>query len=100
MTILRTQKDGKQTFAVEGRIDTTTAPQLQEILIPAFDEAKEIRLDLSKLDYVSSAGLRVFLLGQKAAKAKGASMTLCGVSEEIMEVLKMTGFSDILTIVN
>ena len=99
MTINETMENGKLTIALEGRLDTTTATQLQEVLIPAFDEAKEINLNFAKLAYVSSAGLRVLLMGQKTAKVKCAVMTVSNVSEEIMEVLDMTGFSDMLTIV-
>ena len=99
MIINKTQENGKLTLSLEGRLDTTTAPKLQETLIPAFDEAKEIMLDFTKLAYVSSAGLRVLLMGQKTAKAKDASMTVSNISDEIMEVLEMTGFSDMLTIV-
>ena len=99
MTITKTQENGKLILALEGRLDTITAPQLESLLIPAFDEVKEVRLDLSKIDYISSAGLCVLFTGQKTAKAKGVSMTLSGVSHEIMEVFQMTGFVDILTIV-
>ena len=99
MNIIKSQENGKLAIALEGRLDTTTAPQLEAILAPAFDEAGEILLDFAKLEYVSSAGLRVLLIGQKTAKAKGASMTVSNVSEEIMEVLDMTGFTDMLTIV-
>jgi len=99
MTISKTQDNGKVTFTLNGRLDTTTAPNLQNVLIPAFDEAKEIKLDFSQLDYVSSAGLRVLLMGQKTAKIKSVPMTLCDVSEDILEVLEMTGFSDMLTII-
>jgi len=98
MTINKTREHGKLILALDGRLDTTTAPQLQDALIPAFDGEKEIILDFAKLTYVSSAGLRVLLMGQKTAKAKGASMTLTGVSDEIMEVFDMTGFSGMLTI--
>jgi anti-anti-sigma factor len=98
MTINKTQENGKITLALNGRLDTTTAPQLQDVLIPAFDEAKEITLDFSPLVYVSSAGLRVLLMGQKTAKAKGGTLTVCNVSDEIMEVFEMTGFADMLTI--
>ena len=98
MTINKTQDGGKLTLALEGKLDTTTAPKLQEVLIPAFDEVKEIRLDFSALAYVSSAGLRVLLMGEKTAKAKGGSLTLTGVSPEIMEVFEMTHFADILNI--
>jgi len=99
VTIDKKMNDGKLTITLDGRLDTTTSPRLQDVLIPAFDEAPHIELDFEKLAYVSSAGLRVLLMGQKAAKAKNASMALANVSEEIMEVLDMTGFSDMLTIV-
>ena len=98
MNISKTLENGKITFALEGRLDSTTSPQLQEVLIPAFDEIKEVELDFTQLAYVSSAGLRVLLLGLKTAKAKSASMTVSNVSQEIMEVLEMTGFVDMLTI--
>lgn len=98
MTITKNNDDGNTVFLLEGRLDTTTAPQLQEILIPEFDNSKSIKLDFNSLAYVSSAGLRVLLMGQKAATAKGGSMTITGVSEEIMEVFEMTGFSSILNI--
>jgi len=99
MTTNKTQTAEKTTLALSGRLDTTTAPKLQETLIPEFDGAKHVELDFTELAYVSSAGLRVLLMGEKAAKAASASMTLTGVSEEIMEVFEMTGFADMLTIV-
>ena len=99
MTIKKTQGNGKFNFTLEGRLDTTTAPQLQDVLIPAFNEAQEINLDFSALAYVSSAGLCVLLMGQKTAQAKGTAMTISGVSDEIMQVFEMTGFADILTII-
>ena len=98
MTINKTQEKGKLILAIEGRLDTTTAPRLQDVLIPAFDEAKQIELDFTQLSYVSSAGLRTLLIGQKTARSKEASMTLRGVSEEIRQIFEMTGFDDMLTI--
>jgi anti-anti-sigma factor len=98
MTITKTRESESLIFALEGRLDTATAPQLQETLLPAFEDAATITLDFSGVAYVSSAGLRVLLLGAKAAKAKDAAMLLTGVSEEVMEVLEMTGFTDILNI--
>jgi len=99
MTIAKTQENGKLTLAPEGRLDTTTAPLLEEALIPAFGQANAIHLDFSKVEYMSSAGLRVLLLGQKTAKEKGASMTISGISGEIMDVLEKTGFVSMLSIV-
>ena len=98
MNINKTQNGDKTILILSGRLDTTTAPKLQEVLIPEFDNAKQVELDFSELAYVSSAGLRVLLMGEKAAKVKGASMTLVNVSAEIMEVFEMTGFADILTV--
>ena len=100
MTIDKTLENGKLILAIEGRLDTITAPRLQDVLIPSIDEAGQIELDLSKLSYLSSAGLRVLLMGQKTAEAKGASMILSGVSEEAMEVLEITGFVNMLSIKN
>jgi anti-anti-sigma factor len=99
MVINKTQADGKVTFNLEGRLDTTTAPMLQETLIPAFDEVKQIVLNFANLTYVSSAGLRVLLLGEKTAKSKGGIMTLINVSQDIKEIFEMTGFSGILKII-
>lgn len=99
MTIHKTDRGGTLVLALEGRLDATAAPQLQDELIPAFDSASAVELDFEKLVYVSSAGLRILLMGQKAANEKNATMTLHGVREEIMEIFEMTGFVDILTIV-
>ena len=99
MTINKIEENDKITLVLEGRLDTNTAPLLQNALVSAFDEVRQVMLDFSQLVYVSSAGLRVLLMGQKTAMSKKASMTLSNVSEEIMEVFEMTGFSDMLTIV-
>ena len=99
MTIGKTIENGKLTLALEGKLSVSTAPQLQEMLIPVFDEAKEVVLDFTKLAYVSSAGLRVLLIGYETAQAKGAKMTVSGVSDEIMDTLEITGFTNFLTIV-
>jgi len=98
MRIIKTIENGKLTLSLEGRLDTVTSSQLENLLIRAFDEAKEVMLDFKLLTYTSSAGLRVLLMGQKTAKAKNASMTLLNVSGEIMEVFDITGFTEILTI--
>ena len=98
MTIGKKQENGKIIFSLDGRLDTVTSPQLQSALIPVFDETAYVELDFTKLAYISSAGLRVLLIGQKTAKANNALMTVSNVSEEIMEVFTMTGFSDVLII--
>ena len=96
MNIQRMQNGDKTELVLSGRLDTTTAPQLQESLISEFNTAKSVTLDFAGLAYVSSAGLRVLLMGEKAAKAKGSKQTLVNVSAEIMEVFEMTGFSNVL----
>lgn len=98
MDIQKIQNGDNVVFALAGRLDTSTAPQLQESLIPEFDTTKNITLDFAELAYVSSAGLRVLLMGEKTAKAKGGKQTLVNVSPEIMEVFEMTGFSGVLHI--
>ena len=98
MNIARMSDGGELVFGLEGRLDTTTAPELQEVLIPAFGEPRAVVLDFSEVEYVSSAGLRVLLMAEKEAGAKGSSMTLKCVSEDVMEVFEMTGFSNMLTI--
>jgi anti-anti-sigma factor len=67
--------------------------------MPEFDNTKHVELDFAELVYVSSAGLRVLLMGEKTSKTKGAKMTIANVSADIMEVFDMTGFADILTII-
>lgn len=99
MTINKKVAGDKTVFELEGRLDTTTAPELQETLIPEFETAKAVELNFASLAYVSSAGLRVLLMGEKTSKAKGATLTITNVSSEIMEVFDMTGFSTILKIV-
>ncbi|MDO4845034.1 MAG: STAS domain-containing protein [Oscillospiraceae bacterium] len=95
----QSQQDGKAAFALEGRLDTATAPDLEQAIKAALDNVSELTLDLQKLDYISSAGLRVLLAAQKAMNSKQGKMELTHVGEAIMEIFEVTGFSDILTIV-
>ena len=80
-----------------GRLDTTTAPALDKTINEDITGTKNLVLDLKELEYISSAGLRVLLTAQKKMKNSG-SMKLIGVCDDVMEVLEMTGFADILTI--
>ena len=98
MTINKQQNGDALLITVKGRLDSVTAPQLQAALIPEFGNVKLVRLDFCGLEYVSSAGLRVLLHGQKTAKTKGSSMVLKNVSPEILEIFEMTGFSDFLKV--
>ena len=85
------------TVTVEGRLDTTTAPELETYLKSAMGDCDKLVLDFSGLDYISSAGLRVLLTAHKAMMSKGG-MTVTGVNAIVSEIFEVTGFSDILNI--
>ena len=85
------------TIEIVGRLDTTTAPELDKTINEDIADVKNLVLDLKALEYISSAGLRVLLGTQKKMKKIG-TMKLVNVREEVMEVFEMTGFADILTI--
>ena len=83
--------------ALEGRLDTTTAPELEQSLKESLDAATELTLDFAGLDYISSAGLRVLLSAHKSMSRKGG-MKVVNVNEVVSEVFDVTGFADILNI--
>ena len=97
MTIEKKINNDAVTLIVSGRLDTQTAPELEKELDAVLPDAKDLTFDMTNLEYVSSAGLRVILKAQKAMNAQG-SMKLTGVNDSIMEVFDITGFLDILTI--
>ena len=97
MTIEKKINGEAVTLMVSGRLDTQTAPELENELDSILSGLKELVFDMTNLEYVSSAGLRVILKAQKAMNAQG-SMKLTGVNDSIMEVFDITGFLDILTI--
>ena len=97
MTIEKKINGEAVTLIVLGRLDTQTAPELENELDAVLAGLKELTFDMTNLEYVSSAGLRVILKAQKAMNAQG-SMKLTGVNDSIMEVFDITGFLDILTI--
>ena len=97
MEIIKTKDGANLTLAVEGRLDTTTAPQLEEVVKTELEGITELKFDLAKLEYISSAGLRVLLAAQKIMNKQG-TMIINNANEEIMEVFEITGFADILTI--
>jgi len=98
MEITETREENTIILSVEGRVDTVGAPQLQKAILLAFQKCGTVALDLEKTQYVSSAGLRAFLLGQKTAASKGGFMKLLHVNQVVQDILDVTGFSDILTI--
>lgn len=85
------------TIGVIGRMDTVAAPKLEEAIRENIEGVTLLTLDLSEMTYTSSAGLRVLLVAHKLMSSQG-SMTVTGVNESVMEVLEITGFSDILNI--
>ena len=85
------------TVILEGRLDTTTAPDLERELKDSLDDVTELIMDFEKLEYISSAGLRVLLSAQKIMSRQG-EMKLIHVSDTIMDIFEVTGFADILTI--
>ena len=94
---LKIEKKNAETLALEGRLDTLTAPELEAEISAMFPTVQTLTLDMEKLDYISSAGLRVILKTQKALEKK-AGLKLIHVSDEVREVFEITGFSDFLTI--
>ncbi|MGN1103945.1 MAG: STAS domain-containing protein [Candidatus Coproplasma sp.] len=97
MTIEKKIDDQNVTLVIAGRLDTTTAPELEKQLESVFDNVKNLTFDMTELEYISSAGLRILLKAQKVMNTCG-SMKLVGVNENIMEIFDITGFLDILTI--
>ncbi len=97
MTIEIKKNAKETTIAVVGRLDTITAPVLEKTIGENISGTESLILDFKGLEYISSAGLRVLLGAQKKMKNIG-TMKLTGVCEDVMEVLEMTGFADILTI--
>ena len=97
MTINKTLNGDALTIALEGRLDTTTAPDLEREIKNSLEGVNALTLDLEKLEYISSAGLRVLLSAHKAMSKLGG-MKVIHVSEIVAEVFEVTGFVDILTI--
>lgn len=90
--------DGNAVVKMDGRLDTMTAPAFQNVLVQAIRDYDGVALDFSMVAYVSSAGLRTLLIGQKMANAANKKMKLTKVPQGVKEVLKMTGFINILTV--
>ncbi len=97
MTIEKTANGAVLTLKVIGRLDTTTAPQLEATVRESIAGVSELIIDFSELDYISSAGLRVLLSTQKEMNKQG-SMKVTNVNDMVMEVFEITGFVDVLTI--
>lgn len=97
MTINKTSNGSTLTLAVEGRLETTTAPELEAVVKNELENVTELIFDFINLDYISSAGLRVLLTAQKTMNAQG-TMKIVNANEIVCEIFEVTGFSNILTI--
>ncbi len=97
LNIEKTNNGGALVVSLDGRLDTITAPQLEQELGASLEGVTALTFDMEKLDYISSAGLRVLLSAQKRMNSQG-SMKVTHVCETVMEIFEVTGFTDILTI--
>ncbi len=97
MNIAKKLEDKKLTISIDGRLDTSTAPELDEELKASLDGVEELVMDFSGMEYISSAGLRVLLSAQKVMNAQG-ELIVTGANDTVMEIFDITGFTDILTI--
>ena len=97
MNITKTREEGKLTVKLEGRLDTSTAPELERELGEALDNVTDLTLDFAELAYISSAGLRVLLTTQKRMNKQG-NMVIQNANDDVKEVFEVTGFIDILTV--
>ncbi|MBO5935600.1 MAG: STAS domain-containing protein [Clostridia bacterium] len=97
MNISIVRENDATVLKIEGRLDTTTAPELEKTINGEGDALKNLVLDFGGVDYISSAGLRVILTAQKKMNIQG-SMELVNVSEAVMDIFEMTGFAEILVI--
>lgn len=97
LDLTKEQSNDALTIFLKGRLDTTTAPELERFLTKELEDTANLELDMKDLEYISSAGLRVLLGAQKFMNKKG-TMRLLHVQENVMEIFEITGFIDILTI--
>lgn len=100
MNIIEKRIEDKIILEIEGRIDTNSSTQLQAKILQAFQKGRHLELDFAKTVYITSAGLRALLIGQKTANSKGGSMKLLHVPSMIKNVFDLSGFSKILTMVD
>ena len=98
MTINTFANGNTLTISVEGRLDTVTAPELEQQVKSIPGDVQKLIFDFLKLEYISSAGLRVLLTAQKLMNRQGGAMAITGASEDIRDIFEITGFSGILTL--
>ena len=99
MTVTETKGEDTIQLAVEGNVDTNTAPQLQTHILQAFQKSKNVVLEMSRCPYMSSAGLRALLIGHKTATSKGGTLKICNVQPVVADVFQVSGFATILNVI-
>ncbi|MCI5053024.1 MAG: STAS domain-containing protein [Simkaniaceae bacterium] len=93
------QKEGKTIVSLQGRIDATSTPQLEDKLAEIISAGgKHIIIDFAKVEYLSSAGMRLMLSNTKKLKSEAGNLVFCAINEDVMEIIKMAGFEKILSI--
>lgn len=97
MIIDMKKEDGFSVLTIDGRIDSNTSNDLQDKISECFDDSNQILLDFKDVSYISSAGLRVLLMGQKNANSRKGVFELANVSDQVMKILETVGFTKILT---
>ena len=98
MQIKPHKTEGGLCLKLSGRLETSTAPKLQEVIDRVITKVDELQLDMENIEYVSSAGLRVLLAASKKMKLKDGKMIVSHVNDDVMEVFEITGFNEILDI--
>ena len=98
MNITKNENDEKITLLLNGRLDKLSSPMLEETINKEIEKKKDIVIDFKNLEYISSAGLRILIAGEKQLKSVGKSMEIINVNDDVMSILKVTGFVYILNI--
>ncbi|MBR2186660.1 MAG: STAS domain-containing protein [Lachnospiraceae bacterium] len=98
MTIQEVDNGGNLQLDVEGKIDSLTCQNFQDTILKTFQKTNNLVINMEKVDYVSSAGLRALILGQKTASSKGGSMVIINASSSVKDVFRVTGFDKVLDI--
>ena len=98
MTVNERIENDKIVLEVEGKVDRLTTQQLQDAILLSLQKMRQLEIDFGGVSYISSAGLRALLMGQKTAQSKQGRMVLTNVTEPVQEIFKMTGFSSFLEI--
>nr|WP_297703896.1 STAS domain-containing protein [uncultured Butyrivibrio sp.] len=98
MTVDEVRSDGKLQLSVHGKIDANSSSEFQNYVLKAFQKSSNVIIDFSDARYVSSAGLRALLIGQKTAASKGGKLTIINANEAVKDVLRVTGLDKVLTI--